>query len=231
MVSPSELVSQAAKAQIKVLAITDHDTMAGIAEAKKAAKKFDIEIIAGEEIQTRIPRGLHVIGLFLKKPIPHSRPVLWTIGEIHRQKGLAVIPHPFISFLRIIPAPTASFQKKDLVSLIKQTKVDGIEMGHRFLSKTTKEKLESFYKNRQKLLGTRIGASDSHFGKEDFLSYFTIFPGKTAKDLYWAIKNRQTKVVAGKMGSLKPGHIVIQLTKSVTILAFRRYISRTLGKT
>jgi len=230
MVSPAELVRQAGEAQIKVLAITDHDTMTGIAEAEKTARKFDIEIVAGEEIQTSLPRGLHVLGLFLKHPIPHGHSVLWTIKEIRKQKGLAIIPHPFVSFFRTIPAPTAAFQKKDLISLVKQTKIDGIEIGHRFLSKTTKEKLESFYKNNQKLLGAQIGASDSHFGKDDLLSYFTIFPGKTAQDLYKAIKKRQTKEVAGEMGHLKPVHIAIQISKSLTILAFRRYIFRSLGK-
>nr|CAD1826887.1 unnamed protein product [Ananas comosus var. bracteatus] len=36
--------------QVKVLALTDHDTMAGVAEAMEAARKFDIRIIPGVEI-------------------------------------------------------------------------------------------------------------------------------------------------------------------------------------
>lgn len=36
--------------QVKVLALTDHDTMAGIPEAMDAAIKFGIKIIPGVEI-------------------------------------------------------------------------------------------------------------------------------------------------------------------------------------
>lgn len=36
--------------QVKVLALTDHDTMAGVAEAMEAARKLDIRIIPGVEI-------------------------------------------------------------------------------------------------------------------------------------------------------------------------------------
>lgn len=38
--------------QVKVLALTDHDTMAGIPEALEAARKFGIRIIPGVEIST-----------------------------------------------------------------------------------------------------------------------------------------------------------------------------------
>lgn len=38
--------------QVKVLALTDHDTMAGIPEAIEAACRFGIKIIPGVEIST-----------------------------------------------------------------------------------------------------------------------------------------------------------------------------------
>ncbi|XP_020089699.1 uncharacterized protein LOC109711185 [Ananas comosus] len=48
--SPSALVERAHRSGVKVLALTDHDTMAGVAEAMEAARKFDIRIIPGVEI-------------------------------------------------------------------------------------------------------------------------------------------------------------------------------------
>ncbi|XP_072953018.1 uncharacterized protein [Typha angustifolia] len=48
--SPSALVERAHKNGVKVLALTDHDTMDGIAEAMEAARKLDIRIIPGVEI-------------------------------------------------------------------------------------------------------------------------------------------------------------------------------------
>lgn len=38
--------------QVKVLALTDHDTLAGIPEAIEAARRFGIKIIPGVEIST-----------------------------------------------------------------------------------------------------------------------------------------------------------------------------------
>ncbi|XP_054800841.1 uncharacterized protein LOC129304989 [Prosopis cineraria] len=50
--SPSKLVERAHRNGVKVLALTDHDTMSGIPEALEAARKYDIKIIPGVEIST-----------------------------------------------------------------------------------------------------------------------------------------------------------------------------------
>ncbi|KAF3326419.1 PHP domain-containing protein [Carex littledalei] len=48
--SPSDLIERAYKRGVRVLALTDHDTMSGIPEAVKAASRFGIRIIPGVEI-------------------------------------------------------------------------------------------------------------------------------------------------------------------------------------
>ncbi|KAL8126349.1 hypothetical protein AgCh_013587 [Apium graveolens] len=50
--SPSKLVERAHQNGVKVLSLTDHDTMSGIPEALEAAHKFGIKIIPGVEIST-----------------------------------------------------------------------------------------------------------------------------------------------------------------------------------
>ncbi|KAM0063913.1 putative phosphoribosyl 1,2-cyclic phosphate 1,2-diphosphodiesterase [Helianthus debilis subsp. tardiflorus] len=50
--SPSKLVERAHQFGVKVLSLTDHDTMAGIPQALEAARKFGIKIIPGVEIST-----------------------------------------------------------------------------------------------------------------------------------------------------------------------------------
>ncbi|ONH90586.1 hypothetical protein PRUPE_8G062500 [Prunus persica] len=56
--SPSKLVERAHGNGVKVLALTDHDTMSGIPEALEAARRFRIKIIPGVEISTKFyPRG------------------------------------------------------------------------------------------------------------------------------------------------------------------------------
>ncbi|CAK8578042.1 unnamed protein product [Lathyrus sativus] len=50
--SPSKVVERAHMNGVKVLALTDHDTMAGIPEAVESARKYGIKIIPGVEIST-----------------------------------------------------------------------------------------------------------------------------------------------------------------------------------
>ncbi|PKA50752.1 hypothetical protein AXF42_Ash017631 [Apostasia shenzhenica] len=50
--SPAALVERAHANGVKVLALTDHDTMAGIPEAIETAHKFNMKIIPGVEIST-----------------------------------------------------------------------------------------------------------------------------------------------------------------------------------
>ncbi|GAV71852.1 PHP domain-containing protein [Cephalotus follicularis] len=50
--SPSNLLQRAHENGVKVLALTDHDTMSGITEAMEAAQRFGIKIIPGVEIST-----------------------------------------------------------------------------------------------------------------------------------------------------------------------------------
>jgi predicted metal-dependent phosphoesterase TrpH len=62
--TPAELVARAASAGIKVLALTDHDTTAGLAEAEAAARETGIRLISGVEISTTWQhKTLHLVGL------------------------------------------------------------------------------------------------------------------------------------------------------------------------
>lgn len=64
--SPTDLVAEAHKAGLSVLALTDHDTVAGVAEARRAGKALGIRIIAGIEISVKWQPGeLHLLGFGL----------------------------------------------------------------------------------------------------------------------------------------------------------------------
>lgn len=64
--SPSELVRKAKKAGVKTLALTDHDTIAGLAEALPEAERLGVNFIRGCEISTTSELGeVHILGLWL----------------------------------------------------------------------------------------------------------------------------------------------------------------------
>lgn len=64
LLTPSELVAHAANNGVRVLALTDHDDLDGLAEARQAARQHDIHLVNGVEISvTWNKRTLHIVGL------------------------------------------------------------------------------------------------------------------------------------------------------------------------
>ncbi len=65
--TPTELVRLAARQGLKTIAVTDHDTTEGLAEAFEAAKEFPgLRIIPGIELSADVPGDeVHVLGYFL----------------------------------------------------------------------------------------------------------------------------------------------------------------------
>ena len=64
--APAALVSLAARSGLRVIAVTDHDTVAGLAEARHAAERERLRLVDGIEI-TAIEGGrdVHVLGYFM----------------------------------------------------------------------------------------------------------------------------------------------------------------------
>jgi len=65
--SPADIVCQAAKRGLSVIALTDHDTIDGIASALVTAKAFPkLKVIPGIELSTDVSQGeVHVLGYFI----------------------------------------------------------------------------------------------------------------------------------------------------------------------
>lgn len=69
--TPTEVVLLAAKSNLSAIALTDHDTIAGIDEAKKAAKDLEkegirIRIVEGVEISADYKgKDIHILGLLI----------------------------------------------------------------------------------------------------------------------------------------------------------------------
>ncbi len=64
--SPRELVWEAGRVGLRVLAVTDHDTVDGIAEATEEAGRLGIDLIPGVELSTDVPgTEVHILGYFV----------------------------------------------------------------------------------------------------------------------------------------------------------------------
>ncbi len=182
LTSVERVFQMAKKRKMDIIAITDHNTIGSWAEAKVLSKKYKIEIIQGEEISTK--EG-HLLGLFIKKFIPPRQGAIETIKEIHKQGGLAIIPHPDYPILKSI----SSAMNKNIFE-----KVDGIELlngGAKIFSIINKNKIKLKFLNKKILKKAVIGSSDAHLARYVGICH-TSFIGKTSKDLYLSIKKRTT---------------------------------------
>lgn len=64
--SPSEVVHIGAKIGLKAVAITDHDTMDGVAEALQEGKKVNINVVPGVELSTEYMNiEIHILGYYV----------------------------------------------------------------------------------------------------------------------------------------------------------------------
>ena len=64
--SPAALVDYARTKGLEALAITDHDTVEGLAEAAAAAARTVFEVVPGVEISAEYPQGtLHILGYYI----------------------------------------------------------------------------------------------------------------------------------------------------------------------
>ncbi len=63
---PGEVVRQAKEGGLRAFALTDHDTVEGLAEAVTAGRDLGVEVIPGVEISAQFPGNtMHILGLLI----------------------------------------------------------------------------------------------------------------------------------------------------------------------
>jgi len=90
--SPSELVSYAASKGVTVLALTDHDTLDGLAECGTACKNSGITFVPGVELNIDWPIGeFHLLGLSLKAVSPSLTALLKDLQESRIERNRKIV--------------------------------------------------------------------------------------------------------------------------------------------
>lgn len=65
--SPEQLLQQASEMGLKAIALTDHNTVAGLPEFLKAGEDYPVEAVAGIEFTSEFEgKELHILGLYLQ---------------------------------------------------------------------------------------------------------------------------------------------------------------------
>lgn len=90
--TPRQVAEKAAALGLSAIAVTDHDTAAGIAEAVSAGAEWGVEIVPGIEISADYQnRRAHILGLFIDPEAPALRSAVeWAVNERRRRNEQTV---------------------------------------------------------------------------------------------------------------------------------------------
>lgn len=195
------LEAASSKPELLAIAITDHNEISGALEAAKRAHKYGVKVIVGEEISTLAG---HVIGIFLKEKIDKGLTPEETIREIHRQGGVAIIPHPYPHYRGVGVEIVATLIK----SPNPQERPDAVEVRNGFPAQLV-------FHNQIKKLNLKswnlaeVGGSDSHHPRS-LGSCWTDFDGGSVEEFRKALTERQTRAAGNGWGILETARATVQ---------------------
>lgn len=89
---PSELIAYAHAMGLSAIALTDHDTVAGLDEAAQAASQYGITFVPGIELEISIDHGVfHLLGLGLTNWHGRLEQALETVLAFRRARNVAML--------------------------------------------------------------------------------------------------------------------------------------------
>ena len=90
--SPTQIIEMASEKNIGTIAITDHDTIAGLEEGAAAAKTHKITFVPGVELNISYPTGeFHLLGLGFKKISPSLTEILDNLVKNRDLRNIQII--------------------------------------------------------------------------------------------------------------------------------------------
>lgn len=189
--SPEEIVTYAAtQTDLRVIAITDHNTIEGGLRGARAAEAYaHLDVIVGAEITSKWG---HILGLFLTEDVPAGLSAAETIARINEQGGIAIIAHPFAN------KAFGPFGLKSLGQRIDEVAFQAMEVYNSspYLIRANRLAAKAF------ALGQGVaatGGSDAHLLKAVGSGY-TMFRGETAADLRRSVEELETYARAERGG-------------------------------
>ena len=171
---PKDIIKTAIKNKIKILAVTDHNTIKGGLATYQENKKYNYDcfVIIGSEIHTNIG---DIIGLFLNSEIKSTN-IGEVIDEINDQGGIIILPHPF--------------KHHDLTNLkFYLNKIEFVELLNS-RSPINAEEMKIIHSYNKK----ELGSSDAHFNFEIGKCYTSLdipYTPSTNESIISMLRNNQ----------------------------------------
>jgi predicted metal-dependent phosphoesterase TrpH len=175
------------QSDLDVIAVTEHDQIDAAMRLRElhARGRYRFDVVVGAEVTTL--EG-HLLALFIEEPVPSLRPLARTLDLVHKQGGLCIVPHPMSPLTR-------SVGRRGIERVVRRAAdgvwLDGIELAN--ASPAGRVSAARARALNEAVLGlAETGGSDAHFLPHVGCAR-TVFPGRTATDLYAAIQLKATR--------------------------------------
>ncbi len=90
--TPAQIIEKASEKNIKVIAITDHDSFAGVNEAMTAGEKLGVKVIPGIELNISFPTGeFHLLGLGINNPSDSLKCIVENVIKYRNERNQTII--------------------------------------------------------------------------------------------------------------------------------------------
>jgi len=180
------ILKHAKQIGLDVIAITDHDEIAGSLKALEIAPVYGIEIIPGTEVTTA--EG-DLLALNVAEKVERHRPLIETILKVRELGGFCIAPHPMAGGFGM-----KSLSAYSILKALRNPDVADTLIAIETYNATTIDKMSNHYARVlvDRLDIAQTASSDAHILEAIGLGA-TEFDGHTAKDLINALHRRDVR--------------------------------------
>ena len=189
--SLAAVLNRAKQLGLDVIAITDHDEIAGALKALEIAPNYGVELIPGIEITTA---DGDLLALFITQKVEAGHSLIETVLRVRELGGVCIAPHPMAGGMGM-----KSLSARTILKALRNPAVAETLIGIETYNGTSIDRISNHSAN---LLASRLkiaktGSSDAHI--IDTIGFgVTDFDGRSAADLLTALKNKTTRVCKQK---------------------------------
>lgn len=208
------VLSHAQRIGLNVIAITDHDEIAGSLKALELAPKFGVEVIPAIEITTA--EG-DLLAFFVHKNVKPGLSLVDTLLKVGEQGGICIAPHIMANGLGM-----KSLNSFSIAKALQHPDAARVLVGIETFNATALDQESS---RHARILAERVGLATTGNSDAHILSTIglgcTEFPGMTTEDLVIALHNRTTLVRKRKV--LNPAMVLGSWAVNYVGSAFTRF--------
>lgn len=180
------VLTRAKKIGLDVIAITDHDEIAGSLKALDLAPNYGVQVIPGIEVSTA---DGHLLALNVTEKIQRDLPLIETILKVHEVGGFCIAPHPMAGGIGM-----KSLSAYSILKALRHPEVARTLIAVETYNATTIDKMSNHYARilADHLNIAQTASSDAHVVEAIGLG-MTEFEGCTAQDLLIALQKGETR--------------------------------------